>query len=102
MEKRPTFEEYEKEALKDPAFKAEYEKLRLEFDLIKEFIKARNKAGLSQMDLAHRLGMQKRSIIRLEGGGYACISVNKLSRIAQVLGYDLKISLQAKKRKLKV
>ena len=88
--------------MKDTAVKAEYEKLRLEFDLIKKFIKARHKAGLSQMDLACRLDMQKQSIIRLEGGGYASISVNKLSRITNVLGYDLKISLQVKKRKLKV
>ena len=44
MSKRPTFEEFKKEALKDPAFKAEYEALRPEFELLRQRIKAlRNK-----------------------------------------------------------
>lgn len=46
--KRPTFKEYEEEALKDPAFKAEYEALGSEFELIRQFIKARHKANGSQ------------------------------------------------------
>ena len=71
-------------------------KLRLEFDLIAKFMKAQHKARLSQKDLADRLGITKQSIIRLEGGGYASIFIKKLERIANVLGYDLKISLHAK------
>jgi hypothetical protein len=44
MSKRPTFEEFEKEALKDPAFKEAYEALRPEFELLMKRIKARQKA----------------------------------------------------------
>ena len=89
---------YENEAFKDEAFKAEYEALRPEFELIKKFIEARQKAQLSQIDLAQRLKVQQPSIARLEKGGYASTSINRLSRVANALGYDLKISLQAKKR----
>jgi len=97
MGKRPTFEEFEKEALKDPAFKAEYEALSTEFELIRQFIKARQKADISQSDLAKKLKVQQPAIARLEGGGYAKTSIAKLSQVANVLGCSLKISLHAKK-----
>ena len=96
--KRPTFEEFKEEAMREPAFVAEYEALQPEFEIIKKFIKARKKAHLSQVDLAHRLKVQQPSVARLERGGYASTSVSTLSRYANAMGYDLKISLQAKKR----
>jgi len=98
MSKRPSFKEYKEEALKDPAFKAEYEALDPEFELIRQFIKARQKAHISQSDLAKKLKLQQPAIARFEGGGYATTSIAKLSQVAKVLGYSLKISLQAKKR----
>ncbi|HEX4069412.1 MAG TPA: helix-turn-helix domain-containing protein [Candidatus Babeliales bacterium] len=97
MSKRPTFEEFQKEAMKDPEFRAEYEALNAEFELIRQFIKARQKAHISQTDLAKKLKVQQPAIARLEGGGYAKTSIAKLSQVAKVLGYSLKISLQAKK-----
>ena len=41
--------------------------------------------------------MQQPAIARLEQGGYATTTVNTLSRIANALGYKLKISLLPKK-----
>lgn len=96
--KKLTFKEFKEEALKDPEFVAEYEALRPEFEVVKKFIQARKKAQLSQIDLAHKLKVQQPSVARLERGGYASTSVAKLSKVADALGYDLKISLQAKKR----
>jgi len=98
MSKRPTFKKFKEEALKDEAFKAEYEALRPEFEIIAKFIKARKKEHLSQVDLAKRLNVQQPSIARLEHGGYSSTSIAKLSKVANALGYNLKISLQAKKR----
>ena len=98
MNKKLSFKAFKEEALKDPAFEAEYELLRPEFEVIKKFIKARKKAHLSQVDLADRLKVQQPSIARLERGGYSSTSVATLSRYADAMGYDLKISLQAKKR----
>lgn len=98
MNKDLSFKKFKEEALKDPVVKAEYEALGPEFELIEKFIKARHKAHLSQVDLARKLKLQQPAIARLERGGYASTSVNKLSRVANALGYNLKISLQAKKR----
>jgi ribosome-binding protein aMBF1 (putative translation factor) len=99
MKKRPTFEDFKKEVFKDEKFKAEYDALGAEFDLIEKFIKARQKAHLSQAEFAERLKKQQPAIARLEGGGYTKASVETLSQIADALGYTLKITLQAKKSK---
>jgi len=97
MNKRPDFKTFKEEALQDAAFKMEYEALRPEFELIRQFIKARKKANISQTDLAKKLKLQQPAIARLEGGAYATTSIAKLSKVAQALGYSLKVSLQTKK-----
>ncbi|MBM3887339.1 helix-turn-helix domain-containing protein [Candidatus Dependentiae bacterium] len=95
--KRPSFKDFKETAMKDAALREEYEKLRPEFELIRQFIKARKKMHVSQQELAEKLEIQQPAIARLEGGGYANTSIVKLSKIADVLGYSLKISLRAKK-----
>lgn len=98
MHKRTSFEELEREALKDPKVKAAYEELRPEFELMIAFIKARKAAKVSQEDLAKKLKVKQPSIARLESGGYTKTSIANLAKIANVLGYSLKISLEAKKQ----
>ena len=41
MNERPTFEEFKKEVMKDPKVRAEYERLRPEFEVLKKRIKAK-------------------------------------------------------------
>ncbi len=98
MSKRPSFETFKKQAMKDPAFVAEYEALRPEFELLDQFIKARKKARVSQVGLAKKLKLQQPAIARLERWGYTTTSVANLSKIASALGYSLKVSLKAKKK----
>jgi len=98
MDKRPNFKSFKEEVLKNALVRAEYEALRPEFELMMEFIKARKSAKLSQEALAKKLKLQQSSIARLESGGYTTTSISKLSKVANVLGYSLKVSLCAKKR----
>jgi len=95
--KRPDFKTFKKELLQDAECRKEYEALKPEFDLIREFIRARQKAEISQIDLAKKLKIQQPTIARLEGGGYARTSFAKLSKVADALGCSINISLQAKK-----
>ena len=98
MSKRPSFDEFKKRILQDKEAKAAYDLLEPEFDLIRQFIKARKKARFSQVELAKRLDLQQPAIARLEMGGYTTTSVGKLAKVADALGYSLKISLSPKKR----
>ena len=53
--------------LKNPAIKAEVEKLnREEFAILDEILTARKEAGLSQAQIAKRMGTQTPAIARLE------------------------------------
>ena len=50
---RPTtFEEYIAEQMKDPEFKEEWKNLDSEFELIESMIRARERSGLTQAELA--------------------------------------------------
>jgi len=98
MDKRTSFKSFKEEALKNAKVRKEYEALRPEFELMMEFIKARKSAKLSQEALAKKLKLQQPSIARLESGGYTTTSISKLSKVANILGYSLKVSLHAKKQ----
>lgn len=96
MKKRPSYEEFKKRVLQDPEAKAAYDLLEPEFALLRQFIKARKKAHCSQVELAKRLNLQQPTIARLERGGYTTTTVGKLAKVADALGYSLKISLSKK------
>ena len=97
MNKNLSFDAFKKKMLKDKEFKKEYDALGPEFELMIAFIKARKKKHISQVELAKRLKAQQPSIARLERGGYASTTVAKLSKVADAMGYNLKVSLHAKK-----
>jgi ribosome-binding protein aMBF1 (putative translation factor) len=54
--------------LADPAARAEYDALAPEFDMARELIAARARAGLTQADVAQRTGTTQSVVARLEGG----------------------------------
>src|SRR3990172_473288 len=84
------FETWEKEVLKDPALKAEYDKLQPEFAMIQAVIDARVKRGVTQKELAQRIGTKQSVISRLESGR-ANPSVAFLKKLAQALNSHLEI-----------
>jgi len=53
-------------ALDNELVRKEYESLKPEFDLLREMLKARQNAGLSQADIAERMGTKPPAITRLE------------------------------------
>ena len=80
-----TLSELKKEWMKDPAFKNEYEALAPEFAVAKALIGARVKAGLTQSEVAERMGTTQSVIARLEGGT-SLPSMKTLFRYAEATG----------------
>jgi|SRR5690606_621713 len=91
--KRPSFDEFKKESLKQEKFRQEYERLQPEFDLASQLIVARKKAKISQIELAAKLHTQQPAIARYENGGFTKSSISKLQEYADALGYELHIAL---------
>jgi transcriptional regulator with XRE-family HTH domain len=84
--------------MKKPGFKKGYDALEEEYALAKLLIGARVKAGLSQAELAERMGTSQSAIARLESGRVRP-SLTTLKRLAEATGTTLRISLEPKKPK---
>ena len=85
-----------KEWQQDPAFQQEYDALEAEFLLFDELLRARKAAGLTQSDIANRMGTKTSAIARLEAGGGSkkhSPSITTLRKYAEAVGCRLEIRL---------
>ena len=85
-------EDLKREFLRDPANKAAYDALAPEFDLARCLIAARAASGLSQAEVAERMGTKQSEISRIESARQN-ITIAKLARYAQAVGARLEIRL---------
>jgi ribosome-binding protein aMBF1 (putative translation factor) len=81
------FEEWRK----DPEYVAAYDALEEEFALANALIGARAHAGLTQEELAERMGTSQSAIARLESGR-SRPSTTTLARLAAATGTKLRVS----------
>ena len=92
-----THKQLRKKALANPAVKAEFEGARAEYAVLDEFLKIRAEKGLTQNQIAERIGTTQSVIARLESGkSKHSPSVATLSRYAEALDYQLEIRLVQK------
>src|SRR5450432_1125996 len=87
-------DEWAKERLKDPKFKAAYDALEEEFALASALIEARAIADMTQEQVAEAMGTTQTVIARLESGR-AMPSTRTLERFAKATGTRLRISFEA-------
>ena len=64
-----THDELKAKALRNPRVQAEYNALEAEFAWLGELLQARNRAGLTQTEVAERMGTTPSAVARLEAGG---------------------------------
>jgi ribosome-binding protein aMBF1 (putative translation factor) len=81
----------ERQLLKNPAIKAESEKLEAEYQLARQLIKARVSQNLTQAELAEKAGVKQAYIARLESGS-ANPTIDSLNKVAKVLDLRLKLA----------
>lgn len=55
-------------------------------DMGDRLVRARRAAGLSQRELAERVGVRQQQIARWESEQYGCVSLARLNRVAEALG----------------
>ena len=75
----------------DPAYRREYDALETEFARAAALIRARADAGLTQEELAERMGTKQAAVARWEGGK-VMPSTRTLARLAKATGTRLLIS----------
>lgn len=97
-----THKEVKSRALERPDVKAEYDRLDEEFAFLDEFLKARAAAGISQAQIAERMGTTQSAVARLESGrGKHSPSLATLRKYAHALGcrIDLRLVREAENTK---
>ena len=87
-------QQFKKKALAKPGVRAAYDELAEEFPFLDEVLKARAKAGLTQAEVAERMGTTQSAVARLESGSAKhSPSLATLQRYAQALGYRVEVRL---------
>jgi transcriptional regulator with XRE-family HTH domain len=98
MKRKTNFDVYLEEQLKNPDFAERFEKAGEAWDVALKLAALRREAGLTQKELARRVGTSQQQISRLESPSYEGHSLSMLRRMAEVLGATIHVEIQPKKR----
>ena len=91
---RKSLKQFRSRALARPEVKREYDRIAEEFEFLDQILKARTAAGLSQADVAVRIGTTQSAVARLESADSKhSPSIATLQRYASALGYKLQVRL---------
>lgn len=96
IKKTITLEEFKKQnkaRMNTAEFKHGYDSAERAYQLAIKVRKLREKAGISQSELALRMGTTQPAIARLEAGG-GNPNLDTLDRIASALGHELKVTFR--------
>ncbi len=92
---RPTFKSFRDKALKNSDVKAEYDALAPLFNIKKQLVAARLSRGVTQEQIALKIGTSKSNISRLESLNNTYMpNLGTLMKYAEALGLKLDIGLR--------
>ena len=96
-----TLKRFKARAFARPGVKKAYDDLAEEFAFLDEVLKARAEAGLTQAEVAARVGTTQSAIARLESAEPKhSPSIATLQKYAKALGYKVEIRLVKNERRL--
>ena len=79
--------------MQDKEYQNEYERLKPRYEIIAQFINARQEQNITQAEMAERMGTKKSNISRFESGSYNP-SLDFLVKAAASLGKRIECSLR--------
>jgi len=97
MKNQNHFDGYLAENLKDPDFAERFKKAGEAWDVAIQLASLRKESGLSQKELARRVGTSQQQISRLESPAYEGHSLSMLRRVANALGADVNVVIEPKR-----
>src|SRR5712692_7841364 len=89
-----SFEKLRRKWMKDPKFRAEYRRIGPDMELAFTLSEARRKAGLTQAELASRMGTSQAAVARIESGRGAP-KWSTIERYARAVGARPVVRLEA-------
>jgi ribosome-binding protein aMBF1 (putative translation factor) len=97
MKQKTNFDVYLEEQLKDKEFAKRFRKAGEAWDVAIQLARLRRKTGLSQKELAKRVGTSQQQISRLESPSYEGHTLSMLRRVAEVLGAKVRVEIHKEK-----
>lgn len=91
------YEEHIARAFADPKFRATYEIEARKKELWLLLVEARLEAGLTQKDVAKRMGISQAQVARIEKRGYEAYTLRTLQRYIDALGTQFKLVVSIQK-----
>ena len=91
---KTNFDVFLEEQLRDPLFAERFKRAGEAWDVALQIAALREKAGLSQKDLARKLKTSQQQISRLESPSYEGHSLSMLRRVAKVLSAKVRVVLE--------
>ncbi len=88
------YDEYWARQMADPEFRREYEKESQRKELWLSLVEARQAAGLTQAEVAGRLGVSQAQVARIEKRGYNSYTLNTLRRYVEALGEGFSVEVR--------
>ena len=85
-EGQQAYDDYWAKQMADPEFRAIYEQEAAKKELWLQLVEARQAAGLTQEQLAKRLGVSQAQVARMEKRGYEAYTLRSLRRYLAALG----------------
>jgi transcriptional regulator with XRE-family HTH domain len=96
---RPTLKSFKAKAMKEPGVVEAYDELAPAYALRRKLVAIRQRAGLTQEQVAERLQTSKSNISRLESvRSKISPKLSTIEDYAEAIGYELKIDFVPKKR----
>ena len=97
MADRRSWREVKRSRRNTAARRDAYQSAKDAFALAEHIRQAREKLGITQTELAARIGSTQPAMARLEGGGVSP-SLDTLRKIADALGFELVVELRVPRR----
>ncbi len=88
-----SLKEIHEKRMRSPAYRKAYKELEPEFAIIGAVIDARMRKGVTQAELARRMGTKQSAIARFESGR-GNPTLDFIQRLSRALGLKLRISVQ--------
>jgi predicted XRE-type DNA-binding protein len=81
----------------DPEYQKIYEEEAAKSELWLQLVEARQAAGLTQKQVAERMGVSQAQVARIEKRGYDAYTLRSLRRYIEALGDEFKLEVAVKK-----
>ena len=91
-----SYRKWQDDQAADPEFQAVYEEEAAKKELWLQLVEARQAAGMTQVELAKRLGVSQAQVARVEKRGYDSLTLTTLRRYVAALGNGFTLEVRVR------